>query len=266
MRDRSQCITYYWDEFSSTPSTKAVLCTIAILILTVALEVIAHFTFKDKTAEAQATPDPTTNRYATTHTRATRLALAFILYPLILTVFILRILEANSGRVISKECQKYISGTDWVAIFFLNIIPFACASTSFLRALVDCILVRFNSGLRDNFSNLRDEEGKPPWFPCMPLFAAFCLVYVAFECLKVPIALMMGKKDISKFTSNRNSPGNVRLNEMRSQGEEARGLVEGMENGEENENTDDAKGLPAYEEVFRPIDAGGVQGKGGDVV
>jgi hypothetical protein len=261
MGAESDCHFRYWDEAPFLPSVKTVLCTIATIVLTIALEIIVHSTFKDKTAVPQAEAPTSNNHYATPHTRATRLAIATIIYPFVLTMFILRIIDANAVYI-APECRQYV-GPNWIAISFLNILPFACATSSFFRAVLDCILVRFDTGLSSNFLDFADKEGPIPWTPLMPLFAVCIVLFTVFECVKIPIAVVMGKRHVSAFTRGWNRFEDMRAEEG-VQGEEGSGLVGGMESADEDEGS--SCGPPAYDEIVRPLAVGAVKERGDGLV
>ncbi|KAH7071248.1 hypothetical protein BKA63DRAFT_493085 [Paraphoma chrysanthemicola] len=178
------------------------------------------------------------------HTRATRLVVALILYAIALGTFITRIHSATTPPYIDYRCRRYISvpAPNWTAITFLSIIPFICASFAFLRALVDCILVRWQSSLKHG---LQDDGCF--WFPCMPFFGLAVIVYGTFEALKIPVAWIMGDWEISIWTKKMKSVKGTEDIEMG--GEEARGLMDGVDAVGEDENIDGTEGLPAYDEV-----------------
>ncbi|KAH7079474.1 hypothetical protein FB567DRAFT_532650 [Paraphoma chrysanthemicola] len=177
-------------------------------------------------------------------TRATRLVFALILYSITLGTFITRIHSASTPPHIDYRCRAYISvpAPNWTAITFLNIIPFICASFAFLRTLVDCVLVRWRSGLRNDF-----QHDGCFWFPCMPFFGLALIVYLTFEALKIPVAWIMGDWDVSLWTQWSQSVKNTENIEMG--GEEARGLMDNVDVVGEDEDTDVTEGLPAYDEV-----------------
>jgi hypothetical protein len=238
MRDEFYCHTTFFDEWASSPTFKSTFLPIVIIVLTIVLEIVVHYRFKGDQDATVVTP----------HTRATRLALACLLYPAILTAFIVRINAAHALEEKINECRDFISGPFWPGIFVLSIIPVICASSAFLRALVDCILVRWNSSLS---FDLKDFKQSWQWPPCLPLFGVAVLVCVGFECVKLPIALVMGKREISAFAAGWRSPGEE---EVDLRGEEEMGLVENVDredeegsvSGEEGERRD---GPPAYDEV-----------------
>jgi hypothetical protein len=250
-----------FDAYSDLPPIQAVIYTIAILILTLALESIVHSKFDEKPAEPPTTTPA--NRYATPYVRATRLALALIIYPFILILFIMRIKQGP--LFMGADCEIYIPSTYWLVISLVNFLPFACASTAFLRALVDCVLVRFDTGLSDTFSDIKSKEGPMPWMPVLPLFLVFVMILCVFEGLKVSIAWVMGKELGSLFTGSWEGANDIWAEEA-SREEEEIGLVEGMEMESEDEDEGSSAGPPAYDEVVRPLADERVKGRGDDVV
>jgi hypothetical protein len=178
------------------------------------------------------------------HTRATRLAIALILYAITLGTFIARIHAATNHPHIDYRCRPYLSipSPNWTAITLLNIIPFICATFAFLRALVDCVLVRWKSGLVYDF-----QGDGCPWVPCMPFFAVVVLVYGAFEALKVPIACIMGDWEMSIWTRGASKKGREEV-------------------GEDDGEAGREDGLPAYDEIVgsERDRNGGSDGRKGD--
>lgn len=251
MSSETSCRAYHFDETSAFPSFKVMVLTFATIILTIVLEILIHVRFKGQGNAAHSSP----------HTRATRLAIACILYPIILPLFIIRINDATHIPDIGKQCQQYIPPTNWPAISVLNILPFTCASLTFLSALVDCVLVRWNTGLPANFENFKAEKTWP-WVLSMPLLGVVGVSTAIFEGLKVPIALVMGDKEISAWTAGSRRYGD----EVELRGNEGLRLVEDSdeecEEDEEEEEEDDEEaeledendkdGPPAYEEAVPP--------------
>lgn len=165
--------------------------------------------------------------------RANRLAVAIIIYSLITTAFALRIRETQND-----------SATNWVFTVLVNIVPFSCASFAFLRAFVDAVLVRWSTGL-----NYGTGDGWM-WMPCMPFFIVFGSGYTILECLKIPIAAVMGDWELSTWTMSHNE-GEGTIEDV-----ELQGLVDDFDG-----MADEDDGLPAYDEVT--VSEGGVEGKGG---
>jgi hypothetical protein len=97
----------------------------------------------------------------------------------------------------------------------------------------------------------------------MPLFAVFVVVYMVFECVKIPVAIVMGKKGVSVLTREWRS-GEDRRSEEEMWGEEGNRLVGGMESEDEDEGSSGRP--PAYDEVVRPMPDGIAKGRGDDVV
>jgi hypothetical protein len=315
-----RCTDLYGHLEKDDPSTTTVVCTIALIVLAVLIEVMVHISFdgtggcrsKDEeeainllsnpSAEASAIPNttpvpeqpqredglqaephvasgdgaqttPTTSRSKSTsnersfcciaspspHTRATRLAFAMILYAGVLAAFILRIQEAMQRPYVDILCTRFIhpSTPNWAAIAFLNVIPFACASVAFLRAVVDCLLVRSGTSLAYEF----DSKEGCGWMPCMPFMSVLAVGYLFFECVKVPVALLMGDREVSLWTSKIKKKQTVVVDEIEMSGEETQGLIGGPDIEEEL----DTDGLPTYNEVVGPNSSGSTkEGKGTD--
>lgn len=294
---------------NDSPSNKTVLCTLAIIALTICLEVLANARLnccdfgtlgeRDKNEGAglateaqsepsavpltattttvsdqpQLQPEPqaepqstseTNNSEATEkksnfpscafccyenpspHIRANRFVVATILYSLILTVFILRIQDASKRPYVDILCRHLIHPPPphWTAIAILNIIPFICASFAFLRTLVDCVLVRCGTGLAYN-----PAKGQYFWTPLMPFMIVFCAVYLLMECLKIPVACLMGDREVSLWT--RKNKGKNKIESIEMQSEEAQGLVDNVD-GPGDVDRDGDNGPPAYYEACTP--------------
>jgi hypothetical protein len=279
--------------FSDDPTTTTVLCTIGIIALTLALEIIVHARFgssgtKKATDEEQARdlladtptslastslvseqPQPVGSLQAqpqdrdgqkdtktaedgsycsptpSSHTRATRFAFAVIVYSAILILFITRMNEATNPFHEHPECAARVDlpPPNYVVIAFLNVIPLICATSAFLRTLIDCLLARWGSGLRYEIG------GKKGWLwtPFMPLFSIGIVAYLALECVKIPVALAMGDREVSMWTASNiwGSESGVRNEEVEMHGEETLGLVENVDGGDGSV----VDGPPAYDEV-----------------
>jgi hypothetical protein len=231
------------------PSTTAILCSVGTIILTFALESVVHMgspahdskqndmenevsgsetdephrVAEDNVALLERNPSSQTE---STHTkrsslaspqlRAKRLAVASILYPIILTVFTIRMTD----------------GTGPAAFYLVSIIPFTIATFAFLRTLVDCVLVRFKIGLSRSFG----AEGIP-WMPFMPFSFVVCGL---FEGGKWCAGMIMGSGRMDK---------GEREEDM---GEETWGLVGNVDGGESGSEDGDGEGFggpPAYDEA-----------------
>jgi hypothetical protein len=317
-----RCTNLYGHLEKDDPSTTTVVCTMALIVLAVLIEVMVNISYtgtagcgskdeeeaikllSDPSVEASAIPNttpiseqprredglqaephvasgdgaqatPTTSGSKSTstkrsicctaspspHTRATRLAFAMILYAGVLAAFILRIQEAMQRPYVDILCTRFIhpSTPNWTAITFLNIIPFVCASVAFLRAIVDCLLVRSGTSLTYDF----DSKEGCCWLPCIPFMSVLIVGYISFECVKVPIALLMGDREVSLWTSKIKKKQTAVVDEIEMSGEEAQGLIGGADIDEEP----DTDGLPTYNEVVGPNNSGSTkEGKGGDTV
>jgi hypothetical protein len=314
-----RCTNLYGHLEKDDPSTTTSVCTIALIVLAVLIEVMVHISFKssagskskdeeeainllpDASAEASAIPDTTSiseqprredglqagpqiasgdgaQTTSTTssskststeesscctaspspHTRATRLAFAMILYAGVLAAFILRIQEAMRRPYVDILCVNMIhpSTPNWTAITFLNIVPFVCASVALLRAVVDCLLVRSGTSLTYDFES---KEGCG-WMPCMPFMSVLIVGYLLFECVKVPVALLMGDREVSLWTSKLKKKQTAVVDEIEMTGEETQGLIGGADVDAEL----DTDGLPTYNEVVGSNSSGSTrEGKGG---
>ena len=194
----------------------------------------------------------------TPHVRANRLAVSTFLFGLVLTAFIIRIEEATTSPYIDPTCWSIIHTTppNWTAIVFLNIIPFVLASFAFLRALVDCMLVRWNMGLTNDTKSKRDDRYF--WFPLMPFLLVCGICYVLMELVKIPIAFLMGDREVSLWTSKTKNKGKKKVEDTEMQGEEAQGLVDNVD-GQGGADEQSVGEPPAYDEVCSPRES--IEGK-----
>ncbi|CAO2647233.1 Nn.00g081550.m01.CDS01 [Neocucurbitaria sp. VM-36] len=202
-------------------------------------------------AEAKK-PDETASAFCcsedpTPQVRANRLAVSTFLFSLVLMAFIVRIEEATTSPYIDPTCWHIIRATppNWTAIVFLNIIPFVLASFAFLRALVDCVLVRWNKGLTNDTKSERDDRYF--WFPLMPFLLVCGICYVLMELVKIPIAFLMGDREVSLWTSKTKK----KVEDTELQGEEAQALVDNVD-GRDEVDEQSVGEPPAYDEVCRP--------------
>ncbi|KAF2024292.1 hypothetical protein EK21DRAFT_117930 [Setomelanomma holmii] len=183
------------------------------------------------------------------HTRATRLTLALILYAITLGTFITRIHSATHHASIIPDCESYITNPtpNWTWITFLAIIPFICATFAFLRALVDCALARWHSGL-----GYETKDDGCSWLPCLPFFGVLVLVYMLFEAVKIPVACIMGGWEMSiwtkEWTREFAKGTGPRGAEVEMRGEETTCLV-GDVDGVGEEDGEGGDGLPRYDEI-----------------
>ncbi|KAJ4377348.1 hypothetical protein N0V83_000173 [Neocucurbitaria cava] len=183
----------------------------------------------------------------TRHVRANRSALSTLLFGLALAAFIIRMQEATA-RPYRDRCSRLVHATppNWTAIIFLNIIPFVFASFAFLRTLVDSVLVRWNK-------TLTYDADKMPffWAPCMPIMVVFMIAYLLVELVKVPIACLMGDREVSLWTSKIKDKGKKKAEEAEMQSEEAQGLVDNVD-GQDDGDDGSVGRPPAYDEVCSP--------------
>jgi hypothetical protein len=229
------CKQTYPDIDSSLMSFGQVLLTILVIALSLAIEYIVRIESFYFDPEPKPTTDGTSAPakknapdIPSPHTRASRFVVAsFTMVPLILA-FVFRI----KGTEMPNYPQKCIDNTDiegpvWVAIAIFTILPFSCACIAWLRSLVDCVLVRFGTSLKDTSDTV--------WPSCLPIMGLLMLIgklrYLALEGVLKAMQHPQGKRkeDI----------------EMGS-GEEGTGLVENMER---SDNEETAELPPAYNEV-----------------
>ncbi|KAH7396249.1 hypothetical protein BKA66DRAFT_260778 [Pyrenochaeta sp. MPI-SDFR-AT-0127] len=313
--NQERCHNTYGYLETRSPSSKTVFCTLAIIVLTICIEVLANgrldycnatekqdeeeasilvteaplessaiapitaMTVSDQPqlqpeiqAESQAmseVDDPHTTKIDSDATkpdlpprafccyedpspliRANRLVVGTILFSLVLAVFIIRIQEATTRPYIDFLCWSIIHPPppNWTAIVFLNIIPFTCAAFAFLRTLVDCVLVRWGTGLSYDTKKIQRF-----WTPLMPFMIIFCAGYMLLECFKVPIACLMGDREVSLWTAKKKDNGKSKMEDIELQGEETQGLVDNID-GPEDAIGNDVYGPPAYDEVCTSVE------------
>ena len=229
------CTQTYPDIEGSLMSFGQVFLTFLIIALSIAIEYIVRF----KSFYYDPDPKPTTNGTPTPakkiapdipllHTRASRFAVAsFKMVPLILA-FVFRI----KGTEVPDYPQKYIDNTNieglvWVAIAIFTIFPFSCACTAWLRSLVDCVLFRFGTSLKDTSDTI--------WPSCLPIMG--------------PLKLIGKLKDLAMegVLKAMQHPLEKRKEDIEmGSGEEGTALVENMERGDDEEVVELP---PAYDEV-----------------
>lgn len=174
--------------------------------------------------------------------RANRLIVAIFLYAAILAAFIIRI-DYIRGPDIRYECQRYVSkhsipGPNWWIIGLFNILPFFIATLSLSRTVVDLYLVRSGRGLK--YAGQNDTEDWTTWPPCMAFFLVFVCIRTA---VRWPIILLMGTP---RHRAGLGFNGSTHADEdIEMRGEETRGLVDGVDDGDSDYEGDDV-GPPAY--------------------
>jgi hypothetical protein len=282
---------------SKLPTTRTVLSTLCILVLSILLEVAVnarldgcgspgdarHTSAGTESApsapvhsqpqlepqpQASAQPQPgaaqtpdakedRTNAFccptrALPLVRANRLVAAILLFIPLVAVFSLRMGDVVTPYI-RPGCREYFGSDNmpaanmWVVVL-LNIVPFICGCFAVLRALVDVVLVRWDTRLTyDVCTKTPREYG---WFPCLPLFAVSMVGCLALMCVRWPVALLMGRPGSSIWEEE-----GERDQDIEMQGEQGRGLLEDVEgDGDVSEREGSAVGLPSYDEVVRPHD------------
>lgn len=161
------------------------------------------------TAWCESHPSPST--------RASRLTQSTILLMPMCLVFGFQIADTTSSNI-RHECMQYLASSlqpNWWAITFLNIVPFVITVDAWLRALIDCLLVRWGKRLRypaEDFSWLG-------WPPCAPVL--YVIMVVAIPVFVFVFFLDMGAKWVAGET--------VAENDDIELGEENGGLIVGMD-------------------------------------
>ncbi|KAF2192379.1 hypothetical protein K469DRAFT_716914 [Zopfia rhizophila CBS 207.26] len=165
-------------------------------------------------------------RQPTAQTRATRLAVTSILLIPLLALFILRIMETQrTNDPICKEVLN-IARPNWPLITIFNILPFCCASTAWMRTLLDCIL---------------EGQGKSVGYVLWP--PVFPVLVVAFAIALMGVLVRDGILGCMKVGKGRNGEAEADIEKgVRREGgsEEERGLMGDVdEDGEEREEDDE---------------------------
>ncbi|KAF2021259.1 hypothetical protein BU24DRAFT_416918 [Aaosphaeria arxii CBS 175.79] len=227
--------------------------TVAILILTFAIEWSAFASEKTKSAKpeestttptpdnsdvpaaesqpTQDTPQSTSNDEwlssfnwnVSPQQRATRFVLASFLMIPCLIAFVYRIKGATNGLE-ATLCNE-IDPPNWALLVIFSILPFACSVTAWLRTLVDCILSRWNRHL--NY-----------WWPCLlpvaaALFGTFMVVCTLFVLVRGCVLILMGRSESAfDFESQSSPPESVELSAVSSEvPDEERGLMHDVDAG-----------------------------------
>jgi hypothetical protein len=150
-------------------------------------------TTKGKSSWCNPNPSPTI--------RANRLALATILIIPLCVAFGFRIADTAPPDV-RYECREILKSSmqpTWGAIIPLNIVPFIIASVAWMRAFVDCLLVRWGKTLQC----INNVEGSGiGWPPFAPLFWGLVMVCLPimgiWELVKKGAVWMMGSPDTAE--------------------------------------------------------------------
>lgn len=200
---------------------------------------------KKKCDDTLCHPNPSPN------VRANRFLAAVLLYAVVLTAFIIRIHNIDHPYI-RPECRHYVGkwtgsrggipGPNWWAVVLLNIIPFVASSFSLIRTVVDCFLVRWGQGLS---YDVTESNTSRAWPPCVSIFLVAVLLYTLVDTLLAwPIALLMGRPRSSASSPSR---GERRGEDIEMQGEELRGLIDGVD--EEDDGGERVDEPPAYDEA-----------------
>jgi uncharacterized membrane protein YhaH (DUF805 family) len=182
--------------------------------------------------------------------RANRLITALLFFVPLVAVFSLRVRDMGTPYI-RPECRAYIEPSDvapenMYTVVLLDFVPFIGGCFAVLRALVDVLLVRCDAGLGYGDGSKREREWI--WLPCMPFMAVFGVIYLAWMCLKWPVALLMGRRIWSEGEGLRERGDDIEM-----QGEQARGLLNGEDENESGGGQEGgAAGLPSYDKVVGP--------------
>ncbi|KAF2800385.1 hypothetical protein K505DRAFT_320489 [Melanomma pulvis-pyrius CBS 109.77] len=222
------------------PNFLTVFLCFVILLFTVLIEsifLIERFAYGPSTtapassngapADSAAKVNPRT--HPSPHIRASRFVMSsFAMVPLCIA-FGFRM----KGLEMPHYPQRCIDNVDiaypnWVAISIINILPFTIACTAWLRTLVDCVLVRWNTSLSWSV-----------WPMVLPIVGPAKLIWKAFNLTRgAVLATMVGHSERRKEDI-----------EMH-RGEEGIALVGNMD-GDEDEERDEhvVEHPPAYDEA-----------------
>lgn len=247
-------MTVPWNErpfecaFADGPEGEGIVLTLLIFILTVAIEIAAHYrpassakpvspppsselepnagslsnvsTSEQSDSEAQVTGTGSSTFVPSPSIRARRFTVSTTLFIILCGVFGVRVAGLGLG-----SCEQYVDVTAyWCAIIFTSFLPFLTACIAWLRTLVDCLLVRQGRSLR---YPTKHHSGWPPFAP---------LSFIVVVIMAVTWGLM-GSPDTSKTRGH-----DVEL------GEEERRLMNDIDGGSDN----GADGPPAYDASWHP--------------
>lgn len=191
------CKHDYFDIWAGGVTFKTVALTLIIIVLTIAIEVAVHSevnpSSKNESSSVDDTPaspssdqsDATKIKAKDTRSwcnpnpspsiRAHRLTLATILIIPLCIAFGFRIADTAPPdvRYGCREILKSYMQPAWWAIIPLNIIPLIFASFAWIRAFLDCLLVRWGKTL----GYPKEGEGNGiGWPPCAPMFLVLLVV------------------------------------------------------------------------------------------
>ncbi|KAF2730236.1 hypothetical protein EJ04DRAFT_48492 [Polyplosphaeria fusca] len=206
------------DFFESNGSPAPIFCTVALCFFTIMTEFLANGAKNtepkkkadendnapNRDAEANAQENGTQKGSVTFSNPSPRLRMkrligaSLAIIPVIITFGI----RMDTVRSLADKCSPYYGvELNWTFVVLFNIMPFIAASTAWLRAFVDCLLVRWNKSL--------SYWMWPPVFPIS--YGFYPLLAVLGLCM------MEGPKAIQWLMGNP---------DMREEGEEATELGE----------------------------------------
>ncbi|KAF2802727.1 uncharacterized protein BDZ99DRAFT_527163 [Mytilinidion resinicola] len=266
------CKFDYFDISAGGPTPKIVALTVTIIVLTLSIEAAVHSdvnptskkkgktrSSQDELARSESTAsDASLSNEESTVTNATakgknlrwcnsnpsptiranRLILATTLILPLCVAFGFRIAAAAPPDV-RYECREVLKSSlqpVWGAIIPLNIIPFIIASVAWIRAFVDCLLIRRGKTLQYPNNIKGSGIGWPPFAPILvPLMGIWGLV-------KKGAVWMMGSSNLAESAT-----GDIELG-----GEERVGLVDDFDEAV----ADEGEEPPAYEAHLRKYETG----------
>jgi hypothetical protein len=203
-RTELDCESHYNDIWAVSHILKTVALTFIIIVLTISIEIAVHSEINStsnnkKTQSAQdelsGSESPTSdaspsneesnttkdmikgksNLNPSATIRANRLTLATILIIPLCVAFGFRIADTALPNI-RDDCREILKSSiqfAWGWIIPLNIIPFIIASVAWIRAFIDCLLVRWERTLQ--YPNAVKGSGIR-WPPFAPLFWIFVVV------------------------------------------------------------------------------------------
>ncbi|KAF2707316.1 hypothetical protein K504DRAFT_458749, partial [Pleomassaria siparia CBS 279.74] len=185
------------------PPEHTILLSMAMILLTVAIEIIVHKSMDfvntkglsvidesydvenpssdTNTTGPKARKSHTSNPSPTT--RINRLTMATLLFMPLCVAFGFRL--AGSSKVwVSQDCKQYVH-VNWGVVFIINFVPFITASSAWLRSLIDCTLIR---GRALQYPSETDGFG---WPPALPFYATFYVIRIMMKAL---VRVLSGSK------------------------------------------------------------------------
>jgi hypothetical protein len=261
----NKCRSDYFDIYTDGLTFKTVALTFIIIILTFCIEGAVHLEANpspkkeqpqsaqdelsgSESEESNATKITTRgkgwsfNSDPSPAIRANRLTLATILIIPLCVAFGFRMADTVPPDV-RYECEEVIKPLlqpTWGAIIPLNIVPFVIASVAWIRAFVDCLLIRWRKSVQ-YLSNVEGSGITIGWPPFAPLYWAFLVVLLPIgvirEFMKKGAVWMMGSPDIAESATE----------DIELGGEERVRLVDDVDEAVVNEGEEP----PAYDANWR---------------